>query len=656
MMRPRSVQRLLLPGIILAGLIVRLWHVGRADLWTDEILFVWLSAPPMNPWDVVVNQWERLLIVTHLPLPEVIQNIVLWAAHGRVEDVTRIAWLNRLPALIFGVLTIPAIHKLAMRVLNDASAAWSATLMVAFFVLPVYYAREAYYYAPLIFFSTVTLCHLAALLGNGQPQRKTLILFALAGTGMAYSHMSGIVFMALITVGLGLVWLAGKARTPETRLVPGKLVGLAALPLLMISPWVLKLALNKVQSATSASGLSVSGILFDVCGKFFMGSQLGWNWLAVALLLTGFAGLFLLGGERRATSRFMAGLLIVGLLVMGISTYKTQYHVRYFSVLTPLMYVCFAAGLLTLARAIFKSRAAGAVSFITGVFIAIQLLIYMPAMLRLESKSVDFGRIADWINQHVPEGGTFLLESAYELRFISGYHPTPGRVGAAPYVHGDLATLHQRQQAFMRQFPEAPWVESARHNMDQQTELGGWTWPHERFRQRVDLRNEPLARMSSLGIHLSPGRRAAITELWTPIWYNTHEDRLLIAREEGAVIITDYPGWTINGQQIAPNATDYFRIAPGTISNVQITRVTDEPVTGDLLATLAIIAESPSETITLRLTGQPPVSYNLTPGQFTQVPLRGVALTEPETTLEIRHRGGNVRALLVRDIQMQRVN
>jgi hypothetical protein len=53
-------------------------------------------------------------------------------------------------------------------------------------------------------------------------------------------------------------------------------------------------------------------------------------------------------------------------------------------------------------------------------------------MYQLPAKGVNYGGISRWLNEHLSAGTPFVMESAYELRFTSGFFPTPDLVPAAP--------------------------------------------------------------------------------------------------------------------------------------------------------------------------------------------------------------------------------
>ena len=82
----------------------------------------------------------------------------------------------------------------------------------------------------------------------------------------------------------------------------------------------------------------------------------------------------------------------------------------------------------------------------------------------------NYGGIARWLNANLKPGTPYVMESGYELRFVSGFFETPNLIAACPYIHGGetnaVQILWQRQQRFFEQFPGAVYVESAHHGAE----------------------------------------------------------------------------------------------------------------------------------------------------------------------------------------------
>ena len=596
-------NRYKMPLLLFAvALAIRLPFLGRADLWCDEILFVWLSKPPRTPWAVVVNQWEQLLSVTHLPLPEVVQNLFLWLCQPLLSDGGYHPFLQRLPAVVWGAFTAPVFYALSRRLLPKP-ARLGAALMVCFFLFPVYYSREAYFYAPLIFFSTAALALLLSVVDGETLTPRRGLVFALAATGMVYSHLSGVVFAALMLMGMLVFWLirrlAHQSVSPSTR----KITAWSALPLLAVSPFILRLALNPI-SCGMTSGESVAAILYDAAGKFFMGSLPILNLIACLLFAAGAVALAW-PGEHAAARRFLLGLLLSGALALAVGAHKTQYHVRYFSVLTSAVYLTLAAGLYGLAQVIFRRVGGAAFKAALALLLLVQAAVYLPLYYRLSAKAVDFGGMARWLNKHVKAGAPYLMESGYELRFVSGYFPTPDLAPACPYIHGggpeEAQRLHDAQRQFVEQFPEAVFVESAHHGAG--TPGGIWTWPHMHFRQKVELRNDDLRRMVQWGIYPDPGSELTDVSFVTDIYFNRDEDVEAIARANGERVLVTYPEWRcVPVQQAAGGrATLYARFAAGAQGSATLRNLTGVTVTGELAVAGALYGASGAVPVTFLL-------------------------------------------------------
>lgn len=653
MMARLRENRFLTPLLLFAlALIVRLLFLGRADLWCDEILFVGLSTPPMSPLDVIAGQWDKLLFITHLPFPEVVQNVFLWLCHPIVFGGGHHPFLQRLPAVLWGAFTVSVFYRLSRR-LFSSGIGLGATLMVCLFVFPVYYAREAYFYSPLIFCSTAALAILLETTDGEPLTRRRGFFFVLAATGMACSHLTGVIFAALILLSCPAQMLALKlTRRPVPRDLK-IMTGLCLLPLLAVSPFILRLALNPVVS-NPPPGISVASILYDAAGKLFMGSLPAPNIAACLLFAAGFIALAW-PGEHASGRRMLLGLGLAGALVIAISASKSQYHVRYFSVLLPAVYMSLAAGLHGLAQTIFRRHGPAVFSGALALLLLVQAGFYLPLFYRLPAKSVDYGHMALWINENLEAGVPYLMESGYELRFLSGYFPTPKNTGAAPYIHGDIDILHQKQKEFLLRFPESPWIESARHGMSEDTELGAWTWPHLYFHRRVDLHNEQMERISALGLGLGYGRKALATERWTPIWYNTPDDIAQKARERGEAAIFRWTGWSCTpfAQDPQTRVVEYCWAAPGASGKLAIQNLGDQPVKGRVKLVLAIAAPAGTVGVSIRYQRTIPVNFSIPAGQLQALETGELEIPIGGSTLEIGvlpgARSAAVQGILIRE-------
>lgn len=574
--------------------LVRVLYLGRADLWCDEILFVNLSMPPLGPVEIFQTAYEKFLVVTHLPFAEIVQNILLRILAPLDPDISHNPFLQRFPAVLWGAFTVPMYHLLARRVLRPA-AAWVATGMMMLFLYPVFFSREAYFYSPLMFLATAYLVVYVDALSGRRVGWPMWVLFGLSALGMAFVHITGALMLCLTLVGLVVAWVLNRPDEDGQRpAAPRTLylaVGLTALALLAVSPFFLKLVTHE-SPLNYPEGISWFSILYDIVGKWFMGNLPTLHLLGWVVFLAGMPFL-LRRGEQHMVRRILFGLLVVGLLILTTSTFRTQYWARYFACLSPVAYLVFTAGLDELAGLpgrwlpSWQARRGRVFLVLAGLVLGTHALFFLPQYYQLPAKGVNYGGIARWVNDNVPPGKPYLLESGYELRFVSQFHATPQRIAACPYIHGpdpeEVQRLRASHEAFIRQFPESPWIESARHGMKEGMDLGDWEWPHQHFRQRHDIENNPLRRMSNWGIWMqSIGAKVDLNSISTPVWHNTLDDLEAIARERGDRVLLDFSSWGTM-QFDRGRYARYTRPPSGDITLTTLTG--DQPARGKLVLT-----------------------------------------------------------------------
>ncbi|MBU0679231.1 MAG: phospholipid carrier-dependent glycosyltransferase [Verrucomicrobia bacterium] len=581
--------------LTLAAFVVRMIALGRADLWGDEILFATRSTPPLNASTILQMTWEQLLVVTHLPLPRIIQNLFLWIFYSEGSDIAHNAFLQRIPSVLWGTLTVPVFGVLCFRLLRRRLAI-TATMIMAFSLFPVFFSREAYYYAPLMFFATSSLALLAEVIEERRLSTSKSALLLLSNIGLVASHLTGniillILLLAMLVETARIAAKEGRAGIPAST---KRSAAFCALPYLVVSPFLHKLATHPTQ-LRFPPGPSMAEIIYDLVGKVFAGN-VGWaNVLAAAVFVIGIIS-FWRERDRSVVRRYVLIIGVVGTLVLAFSASSTQYASRYFASLISFFVLIVVAGLDGLARLLAWTvkplRQYGDRVFLSlaGAFLAVHVLLFLPLYYPLSAKGTNYGAVSKWLNEHLAPGAPYLVESAYQLRFISGYFPTPGLVPASPFVHHgpeQLPELRESHRKFLLQFPESPWIETARHGQLPGEELGSWTWPHRHFRQRVDIKNGPLRRMSNLGIWIQQyGSRAHDNTLSTPIWYNKDEDIDNILREGGQRVRLLYPGW--NCAQIQQGT--YGRISPAYPPEIRVRNLTGESVKGRFKCTAALLA------------------------------------------------------------------
>jgi hypothetical protein len=613
-----------LAALFLLALLVRVPGLGRADLWGDEILFVGLASPPLTPGGVLTNFWKQFLSIGHLPFGALLHNLLVWPFAGLVEDVSRAAALQRVPALLFGSLQVPLLFVLAQLVATRRVAV-AAALLMGLLAFPVYFAREAYFYAPLMFLATASgLAFLLPIL-NGRLTRGTgwSLLLLLAATSLTHVNGASIGVAAfVITTGCLLVnRYPGPATGAAARALFLRLWGITLLGTLAAAPFFLQ-KLGKPSTMHFQQQPGLFEIFSDFTGKTFLGVLQ--PWVALAWIVLAFGLWAVVRREAGRSERLLLfGLLAIPFLIILVSAHKTLYFARYFSGVLGFYYLVLAMGLdrlvawLGLRVPSLRTRADRWVPGLALLIALPHLVLFLPQVYRLPAKGVDYGGIARWLNQHLAPGTPYVMESAYELRFTSGYFPTPDLVPAAPYVHGagavEMQRLRERQKAFFLDYPEAAYIESARHGIEAGAPFPPWAWPHEHFRQRYDLINLPMQRLAAWGLWpQSPGRQVSVIQYHTVLLWNTPADTEARLRAEGRPVIFHFPDWQVRPIQQG----EYARLVQSPRGGVLISNLTDRPVRGRMMLEGAIAGPARSFDVSVTWMGQPVGSLKQMGGQL----------------------------------------
>jgi mannosyltransferase len=150
----KSRQGDLIPILALTGfaLLLRVWEIN-ADLWVDEIINVveYMRLTPIEAALKFKSANQHLL------------NSVLGSISIHLFGES--TWSIRLPAMLFGVATIPVFYCLARR-LTDRREAIFATLLLTVSYHHVWFSQNARGYSAMIFFTVLSTLLMIRCLGN----------------------------------------------------------------------------------------------------------------------------------------------------------------------------------------------------------------------------------------------------------------------------------------------------------------------------------------------------------------------------------------------------------------------------------------------------------------------------------------------------------
>ncbi len=186
--RTSSRAQWLLLAIVLVGLGLRLGGLGHASLWFDEWITVDQSTRPTLAESVTAS-------TTHPPVLRILVRAALASAPPDASARTRDR-LTRLPGALLGVATLPLLFFLVRRLTGgDERVALLAAALYALSPYGLYYAQEARYYAPVVFFATWVLLAVIRLVERPRSLARHLTLFAALVLAIHTHHLLGVLFL-----------------------------------------------------------------------------------------------------------------------------------------------------------------------------------------------------------------------------------------------------------------------------------------------------------------------------------------------------------------------------------------------------------------------------------------------------------------------------
>lgn len=207
-----------LAALTLVALGLRLWHLGRFELWVDEAATWWFARLA-----AAGRIGEQMALEPTPPLYYTLEG--LWMRLAGESDLAM-----RLPSAFLGALTVPAVYFLG-RTLRGQRAGWIAALLLAFHPLHVFYSREARAY-PLL----LLLCVLALAFFWRALESDSRRLWWYAGGLLllaCYAHFYALFLLAAL--GLAALLLAPTGRARWRAWLVLTLVGLGFAPYLWLT-------------------------------------------------------------------------------------------------------------------------------------------------------------------------------------------------------------------------------------------------------------------------------------------------------------------------------------------------------------------------------------------------------------------------------------
>ena len=328
-----TTNSFLLLGLLIIGCWLRIWGIGRNDLWFDEAF----------TRDRGIH--TRILELVRGEISDLHPPVYFLALHGWVRLVGDSEVGLRMLSALAAMLALPAYYHLT-RLLFNERAGLIALLLAALSPLPIYYGHEARNYAFSIMFGAWTTWGLVALVRG---KRYGWLLYTLAALGGLYSH-----YFNGLMLAVAHLWIIayGPARQQWRRWLSADiLVGLLFLPqlsqFLYQSRAVLGGFWNRSRPNPAAPVTTLTFLLF--------GSTLPQlvDYGAVVILIVTLAIVTLdvtqTGPPRVRPYWWLCSstilIMLIGVMIISLITRKPLYLDKSFAVLSPLLLAALAGGI-----------------------------------------------------------------------------------------------------------------------------------------------------------------------------------------------------------------------------------------------------------------------------------------------------------------------
>lgn len=322
---PRSVW-FWLALLTLAGLVLRLAALDVVGLWWDEFVTLGRAAWPVpdllrslaheGPSDVSLDSSPPLLhLLVHASL----------ALFGPGDVAVK------LPSVVAGTLTIPAVWLLGRRLFSDR-VALAAAAMDALALFPVHYSREARPYALYLLLALTALTCLLRALERGR--WRDFAAFCAAGIGMLYaSYLASATLIALGLVAGWHCWQTVRAGQPRLggrllwRFTASVLVMLAVYAPWMEAHWFqMRTIAGVAPLAQRLEAVGLESVLKSFAAWYYQGDI---PWGAILSVLAGLGLVRFLAVGRGRSLAILAIWALTGLVMAVVLPTDINVSIRY---------------------------------------------------------------------------------------------------------------------------------------------------------------------------------------------------------------------------------------------------------------------------------------------------------------------------------------
>lgn len=331
-------HRYVLLVILLLSFVLRVAWLDQQSLWADEIST--LERAEMAPTELLAK-----LPIEHMPL-------YFWLLEAWTMALGSTDFALRFPSVVWGVLSVALLYRLALRLFKPG-VAYLGALLFSINPFQVWYGQEARMYTLMVALALVALWAVDVALTTPRRRAMAWLVYVAASAMTMYTHLYGALIP--LTALLYAVWRRpGVIQRWTIRWRP--VVAAHALLTLVCIPWLQRVSRIGEYDSPLASAPTNP---FVYAGVYTFGTTLPDHmlaWLGVGATSLYLVGLITLGRAHRASLRSASfalvaiTLLIPLVLATALLVTGSVFHARYFIIATPIYSLVLAQGMLALRR------------------------------------------------------------------------------------------------------------------------------------------------------------------------------------------------------------------------------------------------------------------------------------------------------------------
>ena len=420
-----TIDKWLLPAIILFAGILRLFRMEYTGLWADEIGQVQIAENTL-----IQTILQSVSHAASTPLDYVITHFALYV--GRSEGILQ------MPAVIFGVLAVFVIYKIGQQMFDEKTGIL-ASFLLAILPIHVYYSREVRFYSLATLFALLSLYFFIKAIERNT--RRDWIIFGVIQFLGLYSHY----YLLAITAIEGIWLLLEVVFRKLDRKVFTRFLVSAGTAVITFIPWI---AYDYQYERVKGKNVFNTGIGLDfflpnrttflTANLFYHPRYFGNSkWWIAFCMISIVVGLVLAIWYRKANHKFFSRILLLFWLYLGgiafifcmdaLATYF--FASRQVLIFTPYLILIIAASVVSVINLIYSRRihlkSVNAQNWLTnGTLLGIAIFgIWSLGPGLLSVYSTD---IADWRihRQGLRETGQYLTANVKYDDILMTTHPT----------------------------------------------------------------------------------------------------------------------------------------------------------------------------------------------------------------------------------------